>query len=122
MLSSNVPREPTSTLTIKYDVQRLLDLGGSFVHLRTTLGRRRTEHVWLTGQLAKQASLRVARIEGTSLVTARPIKGRQGGQLRTGIQLGLQSKSPVSGDAVITLQTGLSNPSELSLRVGYTVE
>jgi hypothetical protein len=122
MLSSNDPREPTSTLTVSYEVQRLLDLGGSFVFLRTTLGRRRTERVWLTGQLARQASLRVVRIEGNPLVTARLIKARHGGQLRSGIQLGLQSKSPVSGDAVITIQTGLSNPSELSLRVGYSVD
>jgi hypothetical protein len=125
-VNSNDPREPTSTLEIRYDVQPLLDLDRSFVQLTTKKGLAHAEKVWLTGQLARQANLRVIGMvdDGARLVVARPIVVASGGQSRKGIELvlrGQNSKRPVSGDAVVTLRTGLSSPSELVLRLAYQV-
>jgi hypothetical protein len=119
-VSSNDPRQPTSTLEIKYDVRRLLSLDRSFVQLTTTRGSNRTERVWLSGELVKQARLRLD-VEGTRLVTARAIDIREAGQPRKGLELKLKGKQPASGEGALTIKTGLPTPPELSLPFRYEV-
>ena len=118
---SNDPHQPTSTLEIRYDVERLLDLDRSFVHLKTIQGSARVERVWLTGQLVEQARLRVVEVLGSKLVTARVIERRDGGQVRKGLELRLSSRQPASGEGTLTLKTGLPNPPELALPFRYDV-
>ena len=118
---SNDPVHPTSTVEIKYEVERLLHLDRSFVQLTAPKGSARVERVWLTGQLVKQAKLRLE-VEGTTLVTARAVETRESGQLRKGLQLKLHGKSRASGEGVVTIETGLSNPSRLSLSFAYAVD
>jgi hypothetical protein len=118
---SNDPRHPTSTLEIKYDVERLLNLDRSFVQLETTQGTDRVERVWLTGQLVKQARPRIVEVESDKLVTARALETRAGGQLRKGLQLRLHGARPASGQGLVTIATGLPIPPELSLRFQYAV-
>lgn len=120
-LSSNDPRQPTSTLEIRYDVERLLRLDRVFVKLTTRRETVHLERVWLDGKLVKQARLRVAKVEGGGVVTARAIERRAGGQLRKGLELKLNGKRPVSGEGTLTLKTGLPNPPELSLPFRYEV-
>ena len=119
-VSANDPRQPTSTLEIAYEVERLLGLDRTFVHLATTQGTNRVEKVWLAGKLVRQARLRV-HVEGTTLVTARAIEARAAGQRRKGLQLELHGQNRASGDGVVTIKTGLANPSELSLAFAYAV-
>jgi hypothetical protein len=118
---SNDPHHPASTIEIKYEVEPLLHLERSFVQLSAPQGSARVERVWLSGQLVKQAKLRLE-VEGTNLVTARAIETRENGQLHKGLQLRLHGKSRASGDGVVTIETGLSKPSKLSLPFAYAVD
>jgi hypothetical protein len=121
VVSSNDPRQPTSTLEIKYDIQPLLRLDRSFVQLTTTRGASRVERVWLAGQFVKQARLRVVEVRGGDIVTVRAIETREGGQPRKGVELKLNGKKPGAGDGTVTLKTGLPTPPELSLPFRYEV-
>jgi hypothetical protein len=121
MVSSNDPRQPTATLEIKYDVERLLGLDRSFVQLTTPRGSKHVEKVWLTGQLVKQARLRIVEVKGGEVVAARVIESREGGQLRKGLELKLGGKKPASGEGALTIQTGLPNVPDLSLPFRYEV-
>ena len=120
-LSSNDPRQPTSTLEITYDVERLLNLDRSYAHLSTSQGTDRVERFWLTGQLVKRAKIRVVESDGDRRVTARTIEKRESGQLRKGLELKLYGNKPGSGEGVATIMTGLPVPAELSLRFDYAV-
>jgi hypothetical protein len=118
---SNDPRQPTSTLEIKYEVERLLGFDRWFVQLTTTRGSRRVERVWLTGRLAERAKLRIE-VDGPKIVTARALQVRDGRRLRTGLELRLHARAPASGDGVVTIHTGLPSPPELSLPFRYQVD
>lgn len=120
-VSSNDPRKPTSTLQIKYDVERLLNLDRSYAHLSTNQGTDRVERFWLTGQLLKQAKIRAVAVDGDKRVTARGIETREGGQLRKAVELRLRANKPGSGEGVATIKTGLAVPAELSLRFDWAV-
>jgi hypothetical protein len=117
---SNDPRQPTSTLEIKYDVERLLRLDRVFVQLTTTRGTSHVERVWLTGQLVKQARLRVDG-EGTKPITTRVIETHEEGELRKGLEIKLNGKESSSGEGTLTIKTGLPNPPQLSLPFRYEV-
>lgn len=120
-VSSNDPRQPTTTLEIRYDVERLLRLDRSFVQLTASRGSKRVERVWLTGQLANQARLRVVKAEGGRPVTARAIETHAGAQQRKGLEIKLDGKKPTSGEGSLTIKTGLPKPPELSLPFRYEV-
>ena len=119
---SNDPLHPTSTLEITYNVQPLLGLDRSYLHLTATHGTNRVEKIWLTGQLVKQARLRIVEGGGERPVTARIIETREAGQPRKGLQLELRGRHPASGEGTLTVKTGLPLPSELSLHFEYAVE
>jgi hypothetical protein len=117
---SNDKQNPTSSLEIRYDVERLLGLDRVFVRLDTKRGAGTIERVWLTGKLAEQARPRVAKIEGgDKLVTVRTIESRRNGQTRRGLEIRLKEKKAVSGNGNITIDTGLPDPAQLVL--GFAV-
>jgi hypothetical protein len=120
-VASNDSRQPVSTLEIKYDIQPLLGLDRSFVQLTTTKGKSQVERVWLIGQLAKQARLRVD-VQGTKLVSARAVESRESGEPRKGLELKLKGKEPTSGEGTLTIKTGLAALAELSLPFRYEVK
>jgi hypothetical protein len=116
-VSSNDPRHPTATVTIAYDVERLLFLDRSFVELKTARGHPRVEQVWLSGDLAQQARLRVVAVAGGAPVTVRLLdKGRQG------LQLELRADRASSGDGTVTVATGIPSAPELTLPFHYQVD
>jgi hypothetical protein len=119
---SNDPRQPTSVLEIRYDVERLLGLDRWFVSLTARPGQRRVEQVWLTGDRIDQARPRIAGIEGGSFVTARVVEDRLSGRLRKGLRLELRGQKPTAGRGHVTVATGLSDPLELSLPFEYVVD
>jgi len=121
-VATNDPRNPTSSLEIKYDVQRLLRFESPFVSLTTKRGRDHVERLWLTGNLVDQAKLRVVKLQGVEQVTAKPIQARKDGKLRKGLELKLKGGTPVSASGEVILSTGLPNPAELVLRFSATVE
>jgi hypothetical protein len=122
-IESNDPRHPTSTLEIKYDIQRLIVFQPFFPTLTTKAGRDHAEKVWLAGSLARQAELRVAKLEsGECQVLARPIQERQGGKMRKGLALTLKGDKPGTGIGQVTVATGLPNPAEVVVRFRATVE
>jgi hypothetical protein len=122
LVSSNDPHQPTSTLEIQYDVERLLRLDRSFVQLGARRGKGSVERVWLTGKLVEQARLRVVAVVGAGLVSARSIEGHEAGQPRKGVQLELRGRKAASGAGTVTIETGLPNPRELSLPFRYEVQ
>jgi hypothetical protein len=123
-VQSNDPRQPTSTLQIKYDVEPLLLLDRWYVHIGNGPNSKAVERVWLSGQALAQARLSVE-VKGTDLVSARSIEGGKPGETRKGIQIELHAPKgtgPLLGDGVVTIKTGLPSPSELQLRIGYAVD
>ena len=123
-VTSNDPREPMATLRIKYDVEPLLQLDRWYVHLGTGPNSKTVEQLWLSGQSMEKAKLSFD-VQGTDLVSVRSIEVGKPNHTRKGLQIELHaknSKSPISGDGVVTIKTGLSQPSELRLRFGYTVD
>ncbi|MBN1611626.1 MAG: DUF1573 domain-containing protein [Polyangiaceae bacterium] len=122
-IDSNDPRNPTSALEIKYDMQRLIAFRPFFPTLTTRAGRDKVEKVWLEGSLAEQAELRVIKTEsGECQVLARPIQERQGGKTRKGLALTLKGDKPGTATGQVTLATGLRNPAEVLVRFRATVE
>ena len=121
-VSSNDQRSPTSTLEIKYNIERLLALERVFVRLTAERGTAHVERVWLTGKLVEQAKPRVAKVEGgDKQVLVKTIEDRQDGKLRKGLEIKLKGNKPVSGYGDITIKTGLPNPAELTLRFNCSV-
>ncbi len=119
-VSSNDPQNPTSTLVIRYDVERLLGLDRVFVRLDTKRGADAIEKVWLTGKLAEQARPRVAKIEGgDKQVMVETIEARHDGKIRRGLEIKLKGRRPVPGNGNITIATGIPDPAQLV--VGFDV-
>jgi hypothetical protein len=122
-IDSNDPRHPTSTLEIKYDIQRLIVFQPFFPTLTAKVGTDQVEKVWLQGSLAEQAELRVAKMEGGECqVLAKPIREPQGGKARKGLALTLKGGEPCTGIGRLTVATGLPNPAEVVVRFRATVE
>jgi hypothetical protein len=122
-IDSNDPSHPTSTLEIKYDIQRLLAFEPFFPTLTTKVGGEHVEKLWLEGSLADQAELRVAKIEsGDRRVLASPIQERQSGKMRKGLALTLEGDKPGTGIGQVIVATGLPNPAELIVRFRASVE
>ena len=95
MVSSNDQRNPTSTLEIAYNIERLLGFERAFIHLVTERGTDLVEKVWLTGRLVEQAHPRVAKVEGGDRqVLVRTIKARQDEKIRKGLEITLTETSP----------------------------
>ncbi len=115
-VSSNDPRQPTATLTIAYDVEHLLFLDRAFVELKPPRGHPRVERVWLDGNLANQAHLRVAEVNG-----AGPVRVRVIGGAKKGVQLELRAARASSGDGSVTVATGVTAVPELTLPFRYQV-
>ncbi len=123
MVASNDKQNPTSSLQIKYDVERLLAFESAFVRLASKRGGAFVEKVWLTGKLVDQAKPRVAKVEGgDKQVLVKTIQARQQGEIRKGLEIELKGTKQVSGDGAITIATGLPNPAQLVLRFSVTVD
>lgn len=121
-VSSNDPRQPTSTLAIRYDVEPLLSFERPYLHMSTSRGSRRVDKVWLTGDRSGQAKPRIVRLDHAEILSARILHTSEHGQLRKGLRLELNGKQSGSGEAAVVIQTGLPNPSELVLPIQYAVD
>jgi hypothetical protein len=120
-VAANDPRQPTSTLEIKYDIQPLLGFDRPFVQLTTTKGKSQVERVGLVGQRVEQARLRVE-VKGTKLVSARAFARREASELHKGLEVKLNGKELATGDGTLIIKTGLATPAELSLIFRYEVK
>jgi hypothetical protein len=122
-VESNDPLHPTSTLEIRYDIQRLLVLEPFYPLLYAKRGRNDVKKVWAGGSLVDQAELRVAKVEsGGRRVLAKAIQERQEGKLRKGLALTLEGDSPGTDTGQVMVSTGLRNPAEVVVRFRATVE
>jgi len=122
-VDSNDPHKPTSTLEIKFDIQRLLVFEPFYPILVTQRGRDHVEKVWAEGSLAGQAELRVAKVEsGDCQVLAKPIQARHGGDVHRGLALTLKGDKPCAAAGQVTLATDLPNPAKVLVRFRATVE
>ena len=122
MVSSNDKRNPTSTLQITYNIERLLGFERAFIRLATERGTARVEKVWLTGKFAQQAKPRVAKVAGgNQQVLVETIEARQDEKIRKGLEITLKGDKKISGYGDITITTGLAAPAELVLRFNYSV-
>ena len=122
-VSSNDQQNPTSTLEITYNIERLLALERVFLRLETERGTDRVERVWLTGKLVEQAKPRVTKVEGgDKQVLVKTVEARLDEKFRKGLEITLKGNKPVSGYGDITIATGLSAPAELVLRFNCSVD
>lgn len=125
-VTSNDENRASTVLEIKASVERLLDFERRSVRLNTDHGTDKIQKIWLTGKLAGDAQLKLAKVEGDAnqgdkALTVRVVQEQEADQIRRGLELKLRANRMASGEGSVTVSTGVPDRAELNLRFNYSI-
>ncbi|HYO94985.1 MAG TPA: DUF1573 domain-containing protein [Polyangiaceae bacterium] len=119
VVHSDDPRAPRFELELRAEIEPLLAFESNLVELSPAFGENASRDVFVIGQRAAQATLRVAAVSepGAQASVIAPSAGKS-----AGIRIVVEGKAIHSAAGHVVVATGLDRPRELTLPYAYRVE